>query len=99
MDKYFSEGDKANVLHVYGYALAETLVQVLKQCGDDLSQENVMKQAANLKGFRSEMMLPGITANTNQSDFFPLEQMQMMQFDGSTWRLFGEVINSSVGQR
>jgi ABC-type branched-subunit amino acid transport system substrate-binding protein len=99
MDKYFPEGDKANVLHAYGYALAETLVQVLRQCRNELSRENVMKQAASLKDFRSEMMLPGITANTSQSDFFPIQQMQMMQFDGSTWRLFGEVIELSTERR
>ena len=99
MNKYFPEGDKANVLHVYGYALAETLVQVLRQCGDELSRENVMKQAASLKDFRSEMMLPGITANTSQSDFFPVQQMQIMQFDGSTWRLFGDVVDLSTERR
>jgi hypothetical protein len=79
--------------------LAETLVQVLRQCGDELSRENVMKQAAFLKDFRSEMMLPGITANTSQSDFFPVQQMQIMQFDGSTWRLFGDVVDLSTERR
>jgi hypothetical protein len=70
---------------------------VLKQCGDDLTRENVMKQAANLKDFSTDMMLPGIRANTSPTDFFPIEQMQLMQFDGHAWRLFGDVINGEVG--
>jgi hypothetical protein len=73
------------------------MVQVLKQCGDDLTRENVMKQAANLKNFSSEVLLPGITINTGARDFFPIEQMQLMKFDGESWRLFGEVIDGEVG--
>jgi len=73
------------------------MVQVLKQCGDDLTRENVMKQAANLKNFSSEMLLPGIKINTGARDFFPIEQMQLMKFDGESWRLFGEVIDGEVG--
>ena len=64
MDKYYPDGDKSNANNVYGYVLAQTMVQVLKQCGDDLTRENVMKQAANLKDFSTEMMLPGIKVNT-----------------------------------
>ena len=60
MDKYYPEGDKANSNNVYGYVQAQAMVQVLKQCGDDLTRENVMKQAANLKNFTSDMLLPGI---------------------------------------
>jgi hypothetical protein len=62
-----------------------------------LTRENVMRQAASLKDFSTEMMLPGIKANTSPSDFFPIEQMQLMQFDGQAWRLFGDVINGEVG--
>jgi ABC-type branched-subunit amino acid transport system substrate-binding protein len=97
MDKYFPDGDKTNNNNVYGYATAQTMVQVLKQCGDDLTRENVMKQAANLKNFSSEVLLPGIKINTGARDFFPIEQMQLMKFDGESWRLFGEVIDGEVG--
>ena len=65
MDKYYPEGDKGNSNNVYGYAESQTLMQVLKQCGDNLTRENIMKQAANLKDFTSDMLLPGITVNTS----------------------------------
>src|SRR6195256_5090765 len=97
MDKYYPDGDKLNANNVYGYVLAQNMVQVLKQCGDDLTRENVMKQAANLKDFSTDMMLPGIKANTGPDDFFPIEQMQLMKFDGEAWRLFGDVIDGEVG--
>ncbi|MHC4047567.1 ABC transporter substrate-binding protein [Bradyrhizobium sp. 23AC] len=95
MDKYFPDGDKTNSVNVLAYASAQTLVHVLKQCGDDLTRANVMRQAARLKDFRSEMMLPGIVANTSDSDFYPLEQLQMMKFDGKSWVLFGDIIDAS----
>ena len=97
MDKYYPDGDKTNSNNVYGYAVAQTMVQVLKQCGDDLTRENIMKQAANIKNFSSEVMLPGIKVNTGPDDFFPIEQMQLMRFDGEAWRLFGDVITGEVG--
>jgi branched-chain amino acid transport system substrate-binding protein len=97
MDQYYPDGDKTNSNNVYGYAAAQTMVQVLKQCGDNLTRENVMKQAANLKNFSTEMMLPGIKINTGPNDFFPIEQMQLMRFDGEAWRLFGDVITGEVG--
>jgi ABC-type branched-subunit amino acid transport system substrate-binding protein len=97
MDKYYPDGDKTNSNNVYGYAVAQTMVQVLRQCGDDLTRENIMKQAANLKNFSTEMMLPGIKINTGPDDFFPIEQMQLMKFDGEAWRLFGDVITGEVG--
>ena len=73
------------------------MVQVLKQCGDNLTRENVMKQAASLKNFSSDVLLPGIMINTGPNDFFPIEQMQLMKFDGESWRLFGEGIDGEVG--
>ena len=97
MEQYYPNGDKVDLNNVYGYAAAQTMVQVLKQCGDDLSRENVMKQAANLKDFSSEVMLPGIKINTSPDDFFPIEQMQLMKFDGAAWHLFGDVITGEVG--
>ena len=72
-------------------------MQVLKQCGDDLTRENVMKQAASLKEFRSEVLLPGIMVNTGPNDFAPVSQLQLMKFKGEKWELFGDVIGSDVG--
>jgi ABC-type branched-subunit amino acid transport system substrate-binding protein len=95
--KDFPEGDKTNNSVVVGYAVAQTLVQVLKQCGDDLTREDVMKQAANLKGFRTEMLLPGITINTSPTDFAPIDQLQLMRFKGEKWEMFGDVISGDVG--
>jgi ABC-type branched-subunit amino acid transport system substrate-binding protein len=96
MDKYYPDGDKTNANNVYGYVAAQNMVQVLKQCGDDLTHENVMKQAASLKDFSTDMMLPGIKVNTAPDDYFPIEQMQLMKFDGEAWRLFGDVITGEV---
>jgi ABC-type branched-subunit amino acid transport system substrate-binding protein len=96
MDKYYPDGDKTNSNNVYGYVLAQNMVQVLKQCGDNLTRENVMKQAANIKNFSTDMMLPGVKVNTGPDDFFPVEQMQLMKFDGEAWRLFGDVITGEV---
>src|ERR1700755_3199985 len=97
MDQYYPDGDKTNVNNVSGYVLAQNLVQVLKQCGDELTRANVMRQAANIKDFSNEMMLPGIKVNTGPDDFFPVEQTQLMKFDGEAWRLFGDVIDGEVG--
>jgi branched-chain amino acid transport system substrate-binding protein len=96
MDKYFPEGDKTNALNVGGYNFAQTLVQVLKQCGDDLTRENVMRQAANLKNFTLPMLLPGITINTSPTDYAPIKQMQMARFDGERWERFGPVISGEA---
>jgi branched-chain amino acid transport system substrate-binding protein len=97
MEKYYPDGDRTNGFTVYGYLVSQTLVQVLKQCGDDLTRENVMKQAANLKGFQLGMLLPGIAADTSPTDFAPIEQMQMGRFSGETWQLFGPVISGKLG--
>jgi ABC-type branched-subunit amino acid transport system substrate-binding protein len=97
MDKYFPDGDKTNANNIYGYATAQTMVQVLKQCGDNLTRENVMKQAASLKDFTSEVLLPGIRINTGANDFFPIEQMQLMKFNGDAWEVFGDIITGEVG--
>ena len=82
---------------LYGYAVAQTMVQVLKQCGDDLTRENIMRQAANLKDFRTEVLLPGVMINTSPSDFAPISQLQLQRFKGERWELFGDVISSDVG--
>jgi len=97
MDKWFSEGNKADYLTLTGYALAQTMVHVLQQCGDDLTRANVMKQAASLKDFEPAGLLPGIKINTSATDFYPIEQLQMMRFKGENWELFGPVINGEIG--
>jgi len=97
MTKDFPEGDKLDNGTVVGYGVAQTLVQVLKQCGDDLTRENVMKQAASLKDFRTEVLLPGISINTSPTDFAPISQLQLMRFKGEKWELFGDVISGDVG--
>ena len=96
MDKYVPGADKTDSNYIYGYSVAGTMVQVLKQCGDDLTRENVMKQAANLKNFEPGLLLPGIAINTSPTDFAPIEQLQLMKFAGQTWQLFGDVISGEV---
>jgi ABC-type branched-subunit amino acid transport system substrate-binding protein len=95
MDKYYPDGDKDDGYALYGYAAAETLAQVLAQCGDDLSRENIMKQAAALKDYRSSILLPDIAINTGPSDYRPIEQMRLVQFDGNAWQPIGDVIESA----
>src|SRR5690242_9424487 len=96
MDKYYPEGDKTSSFTVIGYSSAQTLIHVLEQCGDNLTRENIMKQAASMKDFTVPMLLPGITINTSPTDFFPIEQQQMARFDGKEWKLFGPVLTGSV---
>ncbi|KQT12551.1 MULTISPECIES: ABC transporter substrate-binding protein [Bradyrhizobium] len=97
MTKYFPEGDKTDGGTVVGYGVAQTLVQVLKNCGDDLTRANVMKQAASLKDFRTEVLLPGIKINTSPTDFAPISSLQLQRFKGERWELFGDVINAEAG--
>jgi branched-chain amino acid transport system substrate-binding protein len=92
MDKYYPGGDKNDAFNVFGYNQAATMVQVLKQCGDDLTRENVMRQAANLHDFAPPMLLPGIAINTSPTDFYPIKQEQLAKFNGKTWELFGQVL-------
>ena len=96
MDQYYPEGDKTDAGNVIGPCFAQTLLQVLKQCGDELTRENVMKQAASLHDFRVPMLLPGIRINTSPTDFAPIKQMQMAKFDGERWQLFGPLISGAV---
>ena len=97
MTKYFPEGDKTDGGTIVGYGVAQTLVQVLKNCGDDLTRANVMKQAASLKDFRTEALLPGIKINTSATDFAPISSLQLQRFKGERWELFGDVINAEAG--
>jgi branched-chain amino acid transport system substrate-binding protein len=92
LKKYYPEGNIADSSNVYGYSAAQTLVQVLKQCGDNLTRENVMKQAASLKHLQLPLARPGIEVNTGPDDFFPFEALQLQRFDGKHWVAFGKVI-------
>jgi ABC-type branched-subunit amino acid transport system substrate-binding protein len=95
--KDFPDGNKLDASVVVGYGVAQTLVQVLKQCGDDLTRENIMKQAASLKDFRTDVLLPGIKINTSATHFAPISQLQLMQFKGERWVLFGDIVSGDVG--
>src|SRR5258708_2937589 len=92
MKRYYPDGNTADVYNVVGYTEAQALVQVLKQCGDDLTRDNVMKQAAHLKDLELPMLLPGIKITTSPADYRIIKQLQLMRFDGKQWVLFGEVI-------
>jgi branched-chain amino acid transport system substrate-binding protein len=96
MKKYYPEGSLIDNTNVYGYTVAQTLVQVLKQCGDNLTRENVMKQAASLKDFAPDTLLPGIKINTGPRDFAPIQSVQLMRFDGKTWVRFGDIIQADA---
>jgi ABC-type branched-subunit amino acid transport system substrate-binding protein len=93
MKKYFPDGNIQDQLIVYGYVVAEATVQVIKQCGDDLTHENIMKQAANLD-IVLPMLLPGVRLKTSPTDYFPIEAMRLQRFNGETWELFGDVIGN-----
>ena len=96
MDKYYPEGDKSDSVNAYAYTVAQTLMQVLKQCGDDLTRDSIMKQAASLKDLELPMLLPGIKVNASATDFYPVKQMQMARFDGERWVLFGPILTGAV---
>ena len=95
MRKYNTSGNVADAYTVYGYSAAQAMVAVLKQCGDNLTRENVMKQAASIHDLKLPMLLPGITVSTSATDFAPIKQMQLEKFDGATWQLFGELISGA----
>jgi branched-chain amino acid transport system substrate-binding protein len=95
MQKYYPAGNIADTNNVYGYSVAQTMVAVLKASGNNLTRENLMKQAASIHDEKLPMLLPGIVVSTSATDFAPIKQMQLEKFDGTTWRLFGEVISGS----
>ena len=97
IDKYSPGANISDANLVYAYAAAQTMVQVLQQCGDNLTRENVMKQAASLKDFAPDTLLPGIKIGTSATDFAPIEQLKMMQFKGGKWDLFGDIISAETG--
>jgi branched-chain amino acid transport system substrate-binding protein len=91
MDRYATDVSKSNSLTVFGYVIANAMVDVLKKCGDDFSRDNIMKQAASLKGLQIPMLIPGVIVNTSASDYAPVEQMQMQRFTDGRWERFGPV--------
>jgi branched-chain amino acid transport system substrate-binding protein len=95
MKKYNASGNVSDAFNVYGYTAAQTMVAVLKASGDNLTRENVMRQAASLHDLKLPMLLPGITISTSNDDYAPIKQMQLQKFDGNSWKLFGEVISGS----
>jgi branched-chain amino acid transport system substrate-binding protein len=96
IDKYIPGADKTDGGYVYGYGAAQTLAKVLEMCGDDLTRANVMKQAASLKDFTPDTLLPGVKLNTAATDFAPIAQLQMQRFKGQKWELFGDIISGDV---
>ncbi|MEY2503220.1 MAG: branched-chain amino acid transport system substrate-binding protein [Verrucomicrobiota bacterium] len=97
LDKYFPEANRADASVMYAYTVAQGLVHVLKACGDNLTRENIMKQAAGIKDLELGGLLPGIKVNTSATDFAPLAQLRLMRFKGDTWDLFGDIISADVG--
>ena len=97
IDQYLPGANISDANLVYGYAAAQTMVQVLQQCGDNLTRENVMKQAASLRDFVPDTLLPGVKINTSATDYAPIEQLQMMQFKAGKWQMFGDIISAETG--
>src|SRR5215475_916680 len=97
LDKYFPEADRADASVMYGYTVAQGLVYVLKNCGNDLTRENIMKQAASIRDLELGGLLPGVTVNTSATDFAPISQLQLIRFKGETWERFGEILSGDVG--
>jgi len=96
LDKHYPDADRSNSQVIYGYGAAQTLTKILEMCGDDLTRANIMKQAANLKDFTADTLLPGVRINTSATDFAPIEQLQMMRFKGEKWEMFGDVISGEA---
>ncbi|HWK85701.1 MAG TPA: ABC transporter substrate-binding protein [Caldimonas sp.] len=96
MGRYYREGDPKDASNLYAYITAQLMVQILKQCGNDLTRENVMKQAANLKNVKLPLLLPGMTVDTSPTDFYPIQQGQLARFTGTLWQGFGELISTDV---
>src|SRR6188768_2676683 len=97
LTKYFPEGNRIDGSVMFGYTVAQGIVHVLKQCGDNLTRENVMKQAASIQNLELGGLLPGVKVNTSATDFAPISQVQLMKFKGETWELFGEILSGDVG--
>jgi branched-chain amino acid transport system substrate-binding protein len=92
MDSYYPGGDRKSIFTTYAYSAAELLVEVLRQCGDDVSRENIMRQAANLKDVRLDLLLPGLSINTSRTDYRVVKEFRMMRFTGERWESFGPIV-------
>ena len=97
LDKYYPEANRADLSVIYAYTVAQGLEHVLKACGDNLTRENIMKQAASIRDLELGGLLPGIKVNTSATDFAPISQLQLMRFKGETWERFGDIISGDVG--
>ena len=97
LDKYYPEANRADASVMFGYTVAQGLVHVLKACGDNLTRENVMKQAASIKDLELGGLLPGIKVNTSATDFAPISSVQLIRFKGDTWERFGEILSGDAG--
>jgi branched-chain amino acid transport system substrate-binding protein len=97
LDKYYPDADRADGLVVYAYMEAQALEHVLNACGDNLTRENVMKQAASIKDLELGGLLPGIKLNTSVTNFAPISQLQLTRFKGETWERFGDILSGDVG--
>jgi hypothetical protein len=96
MKKYFPDGSLEDPQNAVGYAQAQTMVQVLKQCGDDLTRENVMRQAANLNHFHPAMLIDGVDLTTGPANYEPMRKLRMVRFDGERFTYFGEIIDANA---
>jgi branched-chain amino acid transport system substrate-binding protein len=94
MDKNMPQANKADLNHIYGYAVAALMTETLKRCGNEMTRANLMKQAASFQKYRLPLLLPGITINTSPTDFYPIQAVQLQRFKGETWELFGEVMHA-----
>ena len=92
MAQHMAGADIADANHIYGYAAAETMAHVLKAAGDNLTRENIMKQALSLKDLQISVALPGVLINTSETDHAPYQSMRLMRFNGKGWELFGDVM-------
>jgi branched-chain amino acid transport system substrate-binding protein len=96
MAKYYPDGDRDSSFNTYGYSTTQLLIEVLKRCGDELTRENVMKQATNLNGVQLDLALPGIVGSTSPTDYRVNKQLQMMKFNGERWEMFGPIIEDDA---
>ena len=94
MDKNMPQANKADLNHIYGYAVAALMTETLKRCGNEMTRANLMKQAASFQKYRLPLLLPGITINTSPTDFYPIQAVQLQRFKGETWELFGDVMHA-----
>jgi branched-chain amino acid transport system substrate-binding protein len=95
MAKYMPGVDTTDIFSVFAYGVSKAMLQVLKQCGDDFSRENIMKQATDLHDLEIPTLLPGIKLNTSPTNYHPIQQMQLAEFDGTHWVRFGDLITGA----